>query len=188
MSGGTQDRSSAHKMFPARCQTCTGHVCFLCLVHIGRQAACLKNYSTLGTTTPIQWACSVNKHDMSGATIGSTTSSIPNPFANVLNPQTFHQLACELAFHKHFSKDFHLLLTTPLDLNATRVRPHLVALDNRLAHKKNPSDSIINPIKHFSTQPLTGEMKYPTNLSLPCAFLFISARDATQASNPHHPP
>jgi hypothetical protein len=35
--------------------------------------------------------------------------------------------------------------------------------------------SILNPVMHFSTQPLTGEMKCPTNIPLPCAFHSISS-------------
>ena len=42
--------------------------------------------------------------------------------------------------------------------------------------------SILNPVMHFSSQPLTGEIKYPTNIPLPCAFHFISSDvDATHA-------
>ena len=44
--------------------------------------------------------------------------------------------------------------------------------------------SILNPVMHFSTQPLTGEMKCPTSHTLPCAFHFIFPNvDATQAPN-----
>ena len=42
--------------------------------------------------------------------------------------------------------------------------------------------SILNPVMHFSTQPLTGEMKCPANIPLPCAFHSISFDvDATHA-------
>ena len=34
--------------------------------------------------------------------------------------------------------------------------------------------SILNLVKHFFTQPYTGEMKCPTNIPLSCAFYFIS--------------
>ena len=46
--------------------------------------------------------------------------------------------------------------------------------------------SILNPVMHFSTQPLTGEMKCPINIHLPCAFYPISSNvDATQAPINH---
>jgi hypothetical protein len=46
--------------------------------------------------------------------------------------------------------------------------------------------SILNPIIHFSTQPLTGEMKCPRIRPLPCAFLFNSSDvDATHAPTNH---
>jgi hypothetical protein len=35
--------------------------------------------------------------------------------------------------------------------------------------------SILKSVMHFSTQPLTGEIKCPTNIPLPCAFHFISS-------------
>ena len=42
--------------------------------------------------------------------------------------------------------------------------------------------SILNLVMHFSTQSLTGEMKCPTNIPLPCTFYFISSNvDATKA-------
>ena len=42
--------------------------------------------------------------------------------------------------------------------------------------------SILNPVMHFFTQPLTSEMKCPINIPLPCAFHFISSIvDATHA-------
>ena len=42
--------------------------------------------------------------------------------------------------------------------------------------------SILNPIMHFSAQPMTNEMKCPTNIPLPCAFHSISSDvDATHA-------
>ena len=42
--------------------------------------------------------------------------------------------------------------------------------------------SILNPVMHFSSQPLTGEMDYSTNIPLPCAFHFISSDvDTTHA-------
>ena len=46
--------------------------------------------------------------------------------------------------------------------------------------------SILNPVMHFSTQPLTGEMKCPANIPLPCAFHSISSNvDATHAPTNH---
>ena len=46
--------------------------------------------------------------------------------------------------------------------------------------------SILNPVMHFSTQPLTGKMKCPTNIPLPCAFYSISSNvDATYAPTNH---
>ena len=46
--------------------------------------------------------------------------------------------------------------------------------------------SILNPVIYFSTQPLTGEMKCPTNIPLPCAFHCISSNvDATHAPTNH---
>ena len=46
--------------------------------------------------------------------------------------------------------------------------------------------SILNPVMHFSTQPLTGEMKCPTNIPLPCAFHSISfGVDATHTPTNH---
>jgi len=41
---------------------------------------------------------------------------------------------------------------------------------------------ILNPVMHFSTQPMTGEMKCPTSHTFACAFHFIFSNvDATQA-------
>ena len=46
--------------------------------------------------------------------------------------------------------------------------------------------SILNPVMHFSTQPLTGEMKCPKNIPLLCAFHSISSIvDATHAPTNH---
>ena len=46
--------------------------------------------------------------------------------------------------------------------------------------------SILNPVMHISTEPLTGEIKCPTNIPLPCAFHSISfGVDATHAPTNH---
>jgi hypothetical protein len=46
--------------------------------------------------------------------------------------------------------------------------------------------SILNPVMHFSTQPLIDEMKCPMVIPLPCAFHFISFDvDATHAPTNH---
>ena len=46
--------------------------------------------------------------------------------------------------------------------------------------------SILNPVVHFSTQPLIDEIKCPTNIPMPCAFHSISSIvDATHAPTNH---
>jgi hypothetical protein len=46
--------------------------------------------------------------------------------------------------------------------------------------------SILNPVMHFSTQPLIDEMKCPMDIPLPCAFHSISSNvDATHAPTNH---
>jgi hypothetical protein len=56
--------------------------------------------------------------DIFGAATVSTTSSDSKPFCKCANSSRVPPTcACELAFHKHFSKDFLLLLTMPLNLS-----------------------------------------------------------------------
>ena len=43
-----------------------------------------------------------------------------------------------------------------------------LALDNHYANKFVPT-IYPKPVKHISIQPLTSEIKFPTNIPLPCA-------------------
>jgi hypothetical protein len=60
-----------------------------------------------------------------------------------------------------------------------------VALDDRYANKFAPLDSMAiypKPNHKLLYTPMTGEIKYPTNIPLPCAFHSISFDvDATHA-------
>jgi hypothetical protein len=59
---------------------------------------------------------------------------LSNIFSNALTPNNVphdnNSFSTKLAFSNSLLKDFHLHFSTPLDLNAMQVRPHLVELDN----------------------------------------------------------
>jgi hypothetical protein len=92
-------------------------------------------------------------------------------------------------FQSYLAKGFHLVLSMPLDLSATRVKSLLVELDNCLAHKKaliasaticsKPGQALL-----YSNLVQCNEMPY--KIPLPCAHHFISlVGDAAQTSNLH---
>jgi hypothetical protein len=89
-----------------------------------------------------------------------------------------------------FGKGFHLLLSMPLNLNATQVTYHLVAPDNHLDHKNASLDSMtIYPkldqaLPHW-TLDQWNEMPYKYTFALCFPFHLLDG-DATQASNLHH--
>jgi hypothetical protein len=64
-----------------------------------------------------------------------------------------------------------------------------VALDDRYANKFAPLDNTAiypKPDHKILYTPMTGEMKYPINIPLPCAFHFISSIvNATHAPTNH---
>ena len=88
-------------------------------------------------------------------------------YANVPTPPSVHHHVhvCQ-HFHKYFSKNFHLLSPRHSILTHRKVRSlkwhQMTDMQTSLTHLI-VRPSILNPIMHFSTQPLIGEIKCPTS-------------------------
>jgi len=98
-------------------------------------------------------------------------------------PHEHQHFSTKLPFQNIFQSIFSWLLSTPLDLNATRVRSLLVAQDNHLVHKKAPLDSMAIYSKPgqallYTTLDQWNEMSYKYTFTLQIPF-YLHVGDAT---------
>jgi hypothetical protein len=118
--------------------------------------------------------------------------TIFKPFENMLTLLFCHtrklpplaQVSIFKSFHKGFQTHFQPPLDRSNGCNVRWLKWHYMTNMQTSLPLLIVRPYILKMVKHLSTQPLTSEMKCPTNITLSCAFHFISSDgDATQALN-----